>query len=285
MVPVTAASALQSWKLGSQFYSVLLDSHGGALYRRQFMKVAEKRINNSEIFSDQVFNHVKSPLLNFNLLDTDVQISAISSSKLAVREYFDQLSQIEHPGDRIDLFYIHVISGNRYSFAGNAQMNWVQLAHPFLNLQSFNAVQEISPSYRRNHSIYRYIVNNTFPALRSFYLENMGLPAPYFGFIYFRYFAMAYELILQRSIRPLNQSLYQNLSLRKFVSNYDMFFRINMSQVRDILLRQNNNFFGIINKPRLELFLKNVFDNKSFDTSQLSNLITLKLFYDIFHSH
>jgi hypothetical protein len=283
MVSVTAASALDSWKLGGQHYTVLLDSHGGALFRRQFMKVAEKKIINTDHFSDQIFDLVKSPLLNFNLLDEEVKQSAISSSRQGLKEYFDSLNQIEHPGDKLDLFYIHAISGNRYSFAGNAQMNWVQLAHPFLNLESFNAVQKIPLRYRRNHSIYRYIVNSTYPVLKSFYLENMGLPVPYYGFIYLRYIPMIYELLLQKTIRLVGPALYNQLSLRKFVSNYDTFFRINAMQVKEILLRENNNFSSFINRSKLELFLKDIFNDEATDTTQLSNLITLKLFYDNFH--
>jgi hypothetical protein len=285
MMPVTGAIALQSWEQISKFAKVHLDGHGGALYRRQYMKVAERRLEKSKPFVDQIFSFVKSPLLDFNLLNADVKETVILSSKQGLTEYFDLLSQIGHPGDKIDLFYIHALSANRYSYAGNTQMNWVLLAHPLLNLEAFNAVQKLSPYFRKNQSIYRYIVNNTFSELKSFYLENMGLPAPYWGFVYFRYVPMVYELILQKSVQCLSHSLYKKLSLRKFVTNDDMFLRLNCSQIREFLLRSNNEFHRIINKKQLETFLKNVFENKSFDFSKLSNLITLKLFYDIFHFH
>jgi hypothetical protein len=284
MMPVTEAISLPSWEFCSQYFKVLLDSHGGALYRRQFMKVAEKKINHSKDFAEQIFHYIKSPLLNFNLLNSEIQHSAISASMKALQEYFDLSSEIKDPGDKIDLFYIHVISGNRYSFAGNAQMNWIQLSHPYLSLDAFDSVQKISPYFRRNQSIYRTIINETYPAVKSFYLENMGLPAPYFGFTYLRYFPMIYEYFLQKSVLKINHSLYKKISLRKFVTNYDMFFRINEVQVREILLRHNHNFFGMINKSRLESLLKHIFEKTYPDSSQLSNLITLKLFYDIFHN-
>jgi hypothetical protein len=193
------------------------------------------------------------------------------------------LNQITHPGDKIDLFYINGLSANRYSYAGNTQMNWVRVAHPMLNLEAFNAVQKLSPYYRKNQSIYRYIVNQTSLELKSFYLENMGLPVPYWGFVYLRYIPMVYELLLQKSVRRLSYSLYKKFSLKKFVTNDDLFLRSNYRQVREILLRPNRNFHGMIKKTDLEAFLKNVHENRFFDFSNLSNLITLKLFFDTFH--
>ncbi|GBD86571.1 asparagine synthetase B [bacterium BMS3Abin03] len=282
LIPVTNAHDIKSWELGKQNYRLLLDSHGGALYRRQFMKVAERRIKNSDSLTDQFFEYVKSPLLNLNLLKDDYKHEAITNSKTALKKYFDSIDHIENTGDKIDLFYIHQLSANRYSLAGNAQMNWVMLAHPFLNLDSFTAVQKIPLRYRKNQYIYRYIVNTTFKKLKSFYLENMGLPAPYFGFTYFRYFPMVYELILQRTIAKKNNSIYKKLSLRKSATDYDLFFRINFKQVEEILLRENDLFFDIIDKNNLEQFLKNAENNYAYKLSALSNLITFKLFLDIF---
>ena len=86
-----ALPIFKSWELGKQNYRLLLDSHGGALYRRQFMKVAERRIKNSDSFTDQFFEYVKSPLLNLNLLKDDYKHEAITNSKTALKKFFDSI--------------------------------------------------------------------------------------------------------------------------------------------------------------------------------------------------
>ncbi|KAA3611109.1 MAG: hypothetical protein D8M58_14130 [Calditrichaeota bacterium] len=283
LVPITAAHACRSWEFSKRNYKLLLDSHGGALYRRQFMKVAEKRINSSLPLPDQFVHFIKSPLLNSGLLKEHFQYSTLVMIKKSLDQYFESTNHIENIADKIDYFYINQISANRYSYAGNAQMNWVLLAHPFLNLQAFNAVQKLSPQHRRNQSIYRYIVNETSKQLKSFYLENMGMPAPYHGFTFFRYFPMVYELVLQNSLKKVNEIAYHKFSLRKFVTDYDLFFRVNFKEIKEILLRENSVFFDIVEKKELENLVKKAGDNHSYKLSSWANLITLKLFFDVFH--
>ncbi|MEJ2544337.1 MAG: asparagine synthase-related protein [Calditrichaceae bacterium] len=281
-VPITAAHALDSWKFGQSHYQVLLDSHGGALYRRQYMKVAEKRIDDSKSFPEQFFKFVRSGLLKLNVLRDDIQQEAITQSLNGLNEYFDSIKHNKTKGDKADLFYIHQVSANKYSVAGNVQMNWLLLSHPFLNLDAFNAVQKIPERYRKNQSIYQYIINQTYPIMKQFWLENMGMSAPYYGFVYLRYIPMIYELLLQKSISKVSGSLYKALSVRHFVSDYDLFFRINFARVKEILLRPNNSFNELMDKAKVRNLITQVEHNPKYKLSSLSELITLKLFFDIF---
>ena len=283
MVPITAAHAVESWKFGQKNYQLLLDSHGGALYRRQFMKVTEKTINDSKPFSEQFFKYAKSGLIKLNILKPDVQKDAINSSLDGLNEYFGSISHNKFKGDKADLFYINQVSTNKYSVAGNAQMNWLMLSHPFLNLDAFNAVQKIPGRFRANQSIYQFIINQTNKRLKTVWLENMGMPAPYYGFVYFRYIPMIYELLLQKSVTSLNESLYKMLTLRHFVTDYDLFFRINFAKIKEILLRSNDAFYEFFNITKVEDFINHAELNPDYKLSSWSDLITLKLYFDLIY--
>ena len=279
-VPITAAYALDSWKFGQNHYQLLLDSHGGALYRRQFMKVTEKKIDDSRPFAEQFFQFVKSGLIKLNVLKPDVQQDAIRQSLFGLNEYFESVKNNKSKGDKTDLFYIHQVSANKYSVAGNAQMNWLLLSHPYLNPDAFRAVQRIPAHYRENQSIYRYIINQTNEQMKKVWLENMGMPAPYFGFVYLRYLPMIYELLLQKSVARVNESLYKMLTLRYFVTDYNLFFRVNYNKIKEILLRPNTAFFNYVEKDKIEKLIHHININPKYKLLTLSELITLKLFFD-----
>ena len=281
LVPISSAHALDSWKFGQNHYSLLLDSHGGALYRRQFMKVAERKIDDSQSFAEQFFQFTKSGLLKLNILTPEVQQDAIKHSLIGLNEYFDSIQHNASKGDKIDLFYINQVSTNKYSVAGNVQMNWLLLSHPFLNLEAFKAVQKIPSRYRQNQSIYQYIINQTNKQMKTVWLENMGMPAPYCGFTYVIYIRMIYELLLQRSVAKISKTIYKSLSLRHFVTDYDLFFRINFAKVKEILLSPNNTFFEFVDKKKVENLINHSELNPTYKLSSLNDLITLKLFFDV----
>jgi len=280
---INGAHALKSWEFGQNYYDAMLDSHGGVLYRRQFMKVAEKRINNTSSFSHQLFNFIKLPLLSLNILHPESKDLAIKASIKGLEQYFDLLDKDNLTANKIDCFYLDQISGNKYSSSANAQMNWLMLAHPLLNLTAINTLQNISIKDRANQNIYKYIVNKTSPVMKKFSLENMGMPAPYFGFSYFRYLPMVYELILNKSVGKINDELYKKLSLRRFVTDYDLFFRINFKDIKEILLRDNYAFYDFVDKKALERLVTKAESSETYRLSKLANIITLKLFFDIFH--
>ncbi len=282
-VPITAAHALDSWKFGQNHYQLLLDSHGGALFRRQYMKVAEKRINDSKSFAGRFFNFTKSGLLKLNVLKPEIQQNAIKHSLNGLNTYFDSIKHNKYKGDKTDLFYIHQVSANKYSIAGNVQMNWLLLSHPFLNLDAFNAVQKIPVHYRQNQSIYQCIINLTFPQMKKIWMENMGMPAPYYGFVYLRYIPMIYELILQKSIARISAPMYKSLTLKHMATDYNLFFRINFAKVKEIIMRPNSSFYDFVDKNKVENLINQAEINPRFILSSLSDLITFKLFFDLFY--
>jgi hypothetical protein len=279
---ITGAHALEYWQNVSKKSNILLDSHGGVLFRRQFMKAAARRISHKLSFEKQLFKYVKSSILELGVLKPDIAKSVENSSIASLKKYFGKIPNYKDAGNKIDSFYFEQVNVNRYSTSNNAQMNWILLAHPFLSAAAFDALQKIPVAYRSNQSIYRFIIKNTTPSMRYFQLENMGMPAPYFGFTYFRYIPMIYEMLLNKSNNILKMEALKNLSMRKFVTDYDAFFRLNFRQIKEILLRPNNMFFDLIDKRSLESALMHAESNHLFTLSKLDNLITLKLFFDIF---
>ena len=281
--PITSAHALFSWELSSRNFNVLMDSHGGALYRRQYMKVFEKKIRKRLDFSHQIYDSLETPLIKQFFID-NIRSEVIMKDCLeGLGTYFDKLKDIMLPGDKMDLFYIQQVSGMKYSCAGNVQMNYVILAHPFLNLKAFNVVQKIPIFARRKHLIYKAIVNYTSPELKHFPLENMGFRVPYFGFTSLRYIPMVYELILGKLKPALSEKVYQNLSLRRFVTDYELFFYIHFDKIREILLRNNHTFFDIFDRKKVENFLQQQELKKNYKLTDLTTLLSFKLFLDIFH--
>lgn len=281
--PITSAHALLSWESSSHNFKVLMDSHGGALYRRQYMKVFEKKIRSKPDFSHQIYDTLKTPIINQFLSDKNHSDIIMKDCLEGLSTYFDKLEDIVLPGDKIDLFYIQQVSGMKYSCAGNVQMNYVILAHPFLNLKAFNVVQKIPVFVRRKHLIYKNIVNYTSPELKHFPLENMGFRVPYLGFTSLRYIPMVYELILNKLRSALSEKVYQNLSLRRFVTDYDLFFSIHFEKISDILLRNNDTFFDIFDRKKIENFLYQQEYQKSYKLTDLTNLLSFKLYLDLFH--
>ncbi len=280
---VNGAHALGSWAFGNQLYRLLIDSHGGWLYRRQFMKVGEKRIKKDESFGRQLFRFNQSPLLNLRVLQKDILTFISRDSIEAMEQYVQSIHDNASTGDKIDLYKIHQVSANKGSTVANAQMNYVKLAHPFLNLKAFDAVQKIPIVHRRNHSIYKFIIEHTAPSLKSIWLDNTGMPVPYHGFTAFRYIPMIYELILSKSVRRVNYGLYKKWSPKKFVTDHDSFFRMHFDAIREILLRENRVFAAITDKSALERLIKQAGDHPGYALSSWANLITLKLFLDHFH--
>lgn len=281
--PITAAHAISSWELGSQHYQILMDSHGGAHYRRQFMKVGERRLRSKRSFPDQIFDVLKSSLLNFTFLKKGMAAQAVTGSLAGLNEYFETLSYLKNTADLIDDYYRFQASGLKYALAGNAEANYVQLAHPLLNIKAYEAIQKIPAADRRSQSIYKYIVNKTCPLMKHFPLENMGLPAPYYGFTYLRYFPMVYERVLERIGARLNSTLAKKLSIRKNILNHDLIFQLHFAVLKEILLRRNVFFDTLFSHDELESWLNRIQRHGAINHTRINQLVTFKLYLDIFH--
>ena len=96
---------------------------------------------------------------------------------------------------------------------------------------------------------------------------------------------MIYEFILQKTIARVNEAIYRSLTLRHFVTDYNLFFRINFMKIKEILRRPNYTFYELVEKKKVEDLNNHVELNPNFKLSSLTDLITIKLFFDTIYSN
>ncbi len=280
-IPLSSAHALAYWEYCSQYGKIMVDSHGGALYRRQYMKYAQRYLTPGPQFVEKFLHIIRSPLLKFNLLNNNISQEIRSICKASILEYFESIDHISNIGAKIDLFYVHQISAFKYSVAANVQQNYIGVHHPFLNPQLFNMIQKIPESFHHQNWLHKKIIESYYPRLKYIQLDNMGLPALYWGFRTFRYLPMIYERIIEKSANFFN-GYFKNMSIRKFVTDYHLFLLANIDFAKEVLLGNNKIFNEFFEKKLVEnhidLFIKgnlNIGDG-------ILQLLAFKLFLDKF---
>jgi len=281
--PVCGAFTIAVWEFSKNHFSTIIDSHGGAIYRRSLWKFAEKRFDKNKSFTKQFYNLLISPLINFPFVNEDLKKAIKQEVNTALNIFREQWKNEEEPGNLFDLFYLYQTSALKYSNAANVQLNYMRIVHPFLNLKAFNAVQRINLSLRRNQYIYRKIVSRTCPDLEKFFMENMGFKIPYFAANSLRYIPMAYEKVLEKVMVKTDIQMLKNFSVKRFVTDHNLFYKINFSHINDILMRKNDTFFDLIERRNLEDYLQKITNKKAFNYACLDSLLTFKLYLDSFH--
>ena len=280
-VPLSSAHALPYWEFCSQFGKIILDGHGGALYRRQYMKYAQHLLKPGAQFVEKFFQIIQSPLLKFSLLNNNFSQEIKEICKKSLFAYFQSIDHIKNIGAKIDLFYIHQISAFKYSVAANIQQNYIGVHHPFLNPQLFKKMQGIPESFHHKNWLHQKIIDSYEPRLKFIQLDNMGLPAPYWGFRVFRYMPMLYEKFIEKSNRMFNGH-FKKMSIRKFVTDYNIFLLENMDFTRQVLLENNTIFYELFKKELVEKHL-NLFNAGSlYLGDEILQLLAFKLFINKF---
>ena len=228
------AFTLISWQRQSEQFSVLVDSHGGPLYRRQILKSKEGKLRRSDDFINTFFGYFSSSLLKSGFLKPDLLEAAKSTGLDAVKNYFSELPSDLSVGDRIDRFYLEQMCANKYSLAGNAQLGFIGLSHPLMSLKTFDSVTKISSDERKKNSIYRYLLNRFAPELKNILVDNSGYTVPYYGYRSLRYMPQAFERLL--SFLPLKN----HISLRRPIASYELLLQKNIDALKELLLNTDN---------------------------------------------
>ena len=280
VIPIDASHALAFWEFCREKGYVLLDSHGGALYRRQFMKVSQKLIDPGGKLAQQFFRFLQMPLIGSGILKKEVVDAAVHETINSLAIYLNDIEYCENLGDKIDLFYLQQISALKYSVAANVQQNFIGLHHPFLNNEMFKQVLRIPETYRRGNKIHSHILHYLYPALEKYSLDNMGMPAPYRGFSFWRYVPMSYQLILRKLQSWIPVQFFNKLSLQNFVTDYQKFLLQNYSDMKDILLSDNSEFNNLVEKDILEKKLRQYGNQPANLSAEMIQLLSLKLFFD-----
>ncbi|MDP4200524.1 MAG: hypothetical protein Q8922_15045 [Bacteroidota bacterium] len=279
-ISIAHAPTIQVWhELGSR-YSVEIDSYGGAFYRRQRMKVAERLIDAKKDLILELLRFEQSPLLSSSLLKPDARHAVHESAMDALREYYDSIADTMLLGDKLDRFHFEQVDAMKDSLGGNAQMNFIGLAHPFLNLTAIEAVGKIPLALRRRDAIHKHIVHSQYPCLEDFPVDSSGFVLPYRGFTTLRYAPIISERALQTAARLL-PSVFGNLSLRRPTMDTEHMLRPGLSKLRERLLAPHPEYDTYVDRRAVETMIDR-FNVGSDVGSPLVQLLTFRLFLDLF---
>jgi hypothetical protein len=258
----------------------MLDSFGGAFYRRQRMKVAERLINPKRDLIPQLLRFERSPLIASGLLRSDARTAIEEAAAMALRAYYDSISETEHLGDKLDRYHFEQVDVMRDSLAGNAQMNFIGLAHPFLSLPAIEAMTRLPIEERRRDAAHKFIVHESFPALERFALDNVGFTAPYRGFSTLRYGPMIVERGLRYVAKIFPKALH-GVSLRRPTMDADMILRPGLKELREIVLSSHPQYDRFVNLEKVESAVRE-FEEHGSQASALVQLVSFRLFLDLF---
>jgi hypothetical protein len=273
---VENAMAIHSWGIESKQSAVSLDSHAGALYRRQFHKAREGVLRRSNNFSETFFDQFAMPLFHSDLISPEWKQEALQIGMQNVSEFFlGQRSDLDI-GDKIDLYYLTGLCANKYALSGNAQINYIGLSHPLLSLEAYAAALHIPANERRTNIIYRYLFNRFAPELKNFLADDSGYPVPYHGYSVLRYAGP----VLERGLRILPES-FNRFSVYKPVITRRLIVEKSISAIREILEGSSQS---ILIPEKIKKSLSD-FRKGARDTSpELLQAVNLVLLLDYFAS-
>ncbi len=275
LLPAALAHALHTWRTVAKNANTILDSHGGALYRRQVMKGAARFIDMRVPLAPQFLPWFSTGLEKSTVTSKTIAQKMKQACLPELEEFLQQKLALSDIGQTIDAFYRDQISVHKYSAAAAVQTRYIHFEHPFLSDRSVLELNRLDDKSKKRQLIYRRMISDFWPELKNFGLENMGLPAPYRGFTFWRYGPMAWE----KALSYLPETIHKKLTLRRFVSNYDLFFSMHADFVNEVLLQPHTLFFDLFERDVLEKQLM----EESLNVSIMSSLLTFKMFLHRFH--
>lgn len=276
---IESSANIPSWIAESEKFTVSLDSHAGALYRRQFHKARERYVRRSKNFPKAFFDHFASALFHSELISSQFREAAMNSGMNAFNEYFSSQSANLDIGDRIDLYYLEQICANKYSLSGNAQLNYIGLSHPLLSLAAYSAATHIPARERKKNIIYRYLFNRFAPELKYFWTDDSGYPVPYFGYRTLRYAAP----LLQRGLQVLPE-YFQKFSPKKPVLTRMLIAGKNIQTLKEILLEHTIGNDSVFSSQILEREISDFEKGKKNNAETLIQAANLKLLLEYYTS-
>jgi hypothetical protein len=234
---IESSTTVQTWHRQKDQYSVLLDSFGGALYRRQYMRLKARKFLPNDRYGERMFDLNATVLPNSPLINEEFRTAARKESADALEQFFEEYKNVGTIGDQLDLYYITQISTNRNALSNNAQLNFLGLHYPLLNNHAYNLVQQVPASLRKRNWIHAEVIHRLAPALEKFPIDNQGMWGPYRGFSYLRYPGMGYEVFLRKLSKVWGTRLSQMLSMHRPLTDHELIVRLNIerfeSELRD----------------------------------------------------
>ncbi len=260
-------------------YPVLLDSFGGAFYRRQRMKVAERLINPSKNLMSQLFRFERSSLLESNILRPEVHKAMESCALNSLAEYYASIEDTSLLGDKLDRYHLEEVGPMKDAAMGNAQLNYIGLGHPLLRLRAIELATTLPVAVRRRNAVHKYVVHASFPLLERFSLDNVGFSTPYRGFSTLRYAKMVAERILDRVHANFPAFTIQ---LRRPTIDLEHLLLPGIKLAEEILLSHHPEFDKLVDRPILEQTITELKRGNMGRGDAIAQLLGFRLFLDLF---
>jgi asparagine synthetase B (glutamine-hydrolysing) len=259
-------------------YSVLIDSFGGALFRRQIKKRIEPRIDSKKDIASQVLPHELTALATSTLLRKESKEAISQTALQGLQEYYTTIEDVMEVGDKFDLYYADETASLRDCFSASLQMNFIGVSQPLLSQKAFDILRSLPGSVRRREGIHKYVIHRAAPRLEHLWLDYSGYPAPYVGFSKFRLVAPALEILLRKGERIL--PTLQNFTLRRAPITLDQILRPGLAKASEILLSPNPDYDRLVDRAEIEKSLRR-FEQSSQDAAPLIQLLTFRMFLDL----
>lgn len=198
---IDSAIVYRAWEEQAKHFKIVLDSHGGPIYRRQILKGRETvQSNGGESAATFLLQMLGSPLRTSPVLKKELREKAIAEGLQTIHRFLEK-NRSTTLGDTIDQYYLQVMSAERYAQTANMQMNFIGLSHPLLTPKAFDLVQKLSIRERRKNAVHRYVIHRASPVLERIPLDNSGAMVSYRGFELFRYMPAVWEKIIGKASR------------------------------------------------------------------------------------
>ena len=280
LYPISQVHAHYALRVLGEKYSVLIDSYGGALYRRQIKKFVEPRIRFDKELAPQVLPFELTALVTSTLIRPDVRETMKAIALQGLREYYARIEDVPEIGDKFDLYYADQTVALRDAFSANHQMNFIGLSQPLMNATALAAVRRIHGKIRRREGIHTYIIHRAYPKLETFSLDYSGYVAPYRGFSTLRLVAPGFDRMLRAASRIL--PALKNTSLRKPPMDARSILEPGLALAKDLLLTPHPSYDPLIDRAAIERTLHLMEAGDYSSASAIIQLLTFRLFLDVF---
>jgi hypothetical protein len=261
-------------------YSIIIDSYGGPMYRRQIKKYVEPSIDANKELVPQIIKYELTPLATSDLLRRDVQEEIRRTVLDSLREYYSTIEHIDNIGDKFDLFYADQTAALRDSVLNNLQLNYTGMRQPLMDCRALTAVSRIPGAFRRREGIHKYIIHRSFPKLERFAMDYSGYPAPYYGYSILRYLPVAFDRVIKKASGVI--PFLSSVSLRRPPMDIRSILQPRLTIAKEILLTSHSFYEGLIDRTALEKAIGEL-ESGNFERGQtITQLLTFKLFLDHF---
>lgn len=278
--PLSQIFAHHAMRLLGERFSVLIDSYGGVLYRRQIKKRVEPSIGPQRELVPQILRYELTALATSGLLNPIAQQEMYRYSLDGLREYYAGIESVATIGDKFDLFYADQTAALRDCFSAAHQMNFIGVLQPLLNRRAFDAIRRIPGAVRRREGIHKYVIHRADPRLERYGLDYSGYPAPYRGFSQLRFAGPAIDRALRIASRPL--PFLRGSAVRRPAMDTRGVLEPGLKLATDILLTPHPIFDPLVNRPVLERELGAVANGSYDKATAIIQLLTFRLFLDLF---